>query len=88
VAPFPGADLAAQRRLNQLRSETLAATRRAELMTSQQVSTARTADPDTDATLRAQSPSQRHWSEFSGFPQASGKTPATDSQGRRIPFAN
>ena len=81
VSPFPGRDVGAARRMRQIQGETLANTRRA-----QQISTARTNDPNTDPVLRAQSPEPRHWSEFSGFPQQTAQRDATDSNGRRIPF--
>lgn len=88
VSPFPGLDFAARRRMEQIRQESAAAARRGEQLAAQQVNTARTADPTTDAVLRGQSGEQRHWGEFSGYPQASGSDPATDAHGRRIPFAN
>lgn len=80
VTPFPGNDLAANRRMQQVRNEALAATRRA-----QQISTARTGDPNSDAVLRAQSPETRHWSEFSAFPSREDLGSASD-EGRRAPF--
>ncbi|MCA9056128.1 MAG: hypothetical protein KDA75_19990, partial [Planctomycetaceae bacterium] len=81
VSPFPGRDASAARRMRQVQGETLANTRRA-----QQISTARTNDPNTDPVLRAQSPDSRHWSEFSGFPQRTAQSDVTDRSGRRIPF--
>ncbi len=88
VTPFPGRDLAANRRMQQIREETLAAARRGEQLASQQVNTARTADPASEAVLRGQSPEEKHWGDFAGYPQQSAADSTTDPQGRRIPFAN
>jgi hypothetical protein len=81
VSPFPGRDFSAQRRLQQIHGESLAAARRGEQLALQQSTAARTADPSATV-LRGQSPD--HWSRYAGFPGSAGE--GDGQEGRRIPF--
>ena len=82
VSPFPGNDPAAARRMQQVRAATLESSRRAE-----QISTARTHDPNADPAAQDSAPDRRHWSEFIGFPGRSGSDDNnSNGPNRRVPF--